>query len=318
MAEDATTTSATTTTATEWTSAVPEAIRGHEALKGIDGIGTLASKYVELSTPKPFAETLPEDIRGEATFKDIKDLGALAKSYHNAQKMLGVPKDQLLRLPTSDKPEDWSPVYEKLGRPAKPDGYTLKLPEGVVTDPEVLKANFAKAHELGLSQKQLEGMYGHMHDQGTAIQARAKADYDGKVAASVQALKTEWGAAYDQKMAQARRGIEHYDKEAGLKGELMKALEDANLINNPGMAKIFQILGSRLGEDPGLTGKASGSEALQSPVEAQQSINALRTDQTFMKNYMNPNKRDPAHIEAVAKMEGLYKIAYPGRPGQAA
>lgn len=316
MADGDTTT--TTTTGTEWTSAVPEAIRGHDALKGIDGVGTLASKFVELSTPKPFADQLPEDIRGEATFKDIKDLGALAKSYHSAQKMLGVPKDQLLRLPADDKPESWAPVYDKLGRPAKADGYTIKVPDGApAPEAEAKTAMFAKAHELGFSQKQLDGMYGFLYEQAAVVGAKTKADHDAAIAQSVTTLKTEWGQAYDQKMTQAMDTVSYYDDTLKMGGNLKKALDTTGLGNNPGMAKLFAALAANLKEDGKLTGKAFGGDAVLAPVEARQSISALKSDTQFMKNYMNPNKRDQAHIDAVAKMEALYKIAYPEQ-GQAA
>jgi len=78
---------------------------------------------------------------------------------------------------------------------------------------------------------------------------------------------------------------------------------------------LFNYMAATLHEDGVLTGKAFGESALQSPVEAQQQINALMADKNFMKNYMNPNRRDPAKIEAMARMEALRKLAHP-EPGQ--
>jgi hypothetical protein len=299
----------------EWTSSLPADVRGHASLSDVKDVGDLASRYVRLN--KPFAEQLPEKIRGEAAFKDIKNLDGLADSYFNAQKMIGVPKDQLLKLPTSDKPEDWAPIYNRLGRPEKPDGYTLKVPEGFPpAEKPYIDSVTARAHELGLSQKQFDGMQAWLYERAAASLAQQKAHQDGQVATWVGSLKTEYGQAFDQTVQRAVAAVGHYDQAAGLGGDLKKALDETGAGNHPAVVKLFEHLSRNLHEDGKLTGKAFGESALKSPVEAQQQINALRQDAGFMKAYTNQDKRDPAHIDAVGRMEALYKLAFP--EGQAA
>lgn len=305
MAEETTTT--TTTNDTAWTASLPEAIRGNEAWKDVPDVGTLATRY--LDTRKPFAEMLPKDIAGEATFKDIRDLDGLARGYHGAQKLLGVPKDQLLRLPTDDKPESWAPIYDKLGRPEKADAYKLTLPDGVTMNTEAAKPIFEKAHELGISQKQLDGLYGTLLGVATKNGEAAKAKSDGELAAASSALKTEWGVAYDQKIAEAMQAVEHFAKEMKLGDGLKADLEKSGLGNNPAIAKLFAGLAANLKEDGKLTGRAAGAESLASPTEARQNIAALQQDKNFMKSYTD--KRDPGHAAAMAKMTALYAQANP-------
>jgi hypothetical protein len=296
--------------AADWTSTLPGEVRGHASLSDVKDVGDLATRYVKLN--KPFAEQLPEKIRGEATFKDIKSLDALADSYHNAQKMIGIPRDQLLRIPQSDKKEDWDPVFEKLGRPAKADDYKLKVPDGFPpAEKAYAESVMAAAHGAGLSQKQFEAMTGWLYERAGQSLAQQKANKDAQAADWVGSLKTEWGQAFDTKVKQAKDAIAHYDDALKLGGDLVKALNETGLGDHPGLAKLFAGLARNLHEDGKLTGKAFGADALQSPVEAQQQINALRQDANFMKQYTNQNKRDPAHIEAVAKMEALYKLAFP-------
>jgi hypothetical protein len=299
----------------DWTSSLPGEVRGHASLSDVKDVGDLATRYVKLN--KPFAEQLPEKIRGEAAFKDIKNLEGLADSYYNAQKMIGVPKDQILKLPTSDKPEDWAPVYDRLGRPAKADDYKIKVPEGFPpAEKPYVDSVTARAHELGLSQKQLDGMQNWLYEQAGKTMAQQKANQDGKLANWVGSLKTEWGHAFDTKLEQSRNALAYYADKAGLGDELKKAMDETGAGDHPAFLKLFNYMGINLHEDGKLTGKAFGEGALQSPVEAQQQINALRSDANFMKAYTNQNKRDPAHIEAVGKMEALYKLAFP-EPGRA-
>ena len=300
----------------EWTASLPAEVRGHASLSDVRDVGDLASRYVQLN--KPFAEQLPEKIRGEAAFKDIKNLEGLANSYYNAQKMIGVPKDQLLRLPTSDKPEDWAAVYNRLGRPEKPDGYSLKVPDGFPPPEKDYKDSaFAKAHELGLSQKQLQGMQNWLYERAGQALAARQASTDGARAKAIDTLKNEWGAAFDNKVEQSRGAMMYYAEKAGLGEALRQAMDETGAGDHPVFVKLFNYMGLNLNEDGKLTGKAFGGGALSSPVEAQQQINALRGDGNFMKAYHNPNKRDPAHLEAVGRMEALYKLAFP-EEGQAA
>lgn len=292
--------------AAAFAASLPESIRSHESLKGIGDLNTLATRYVERSTPKPFAEQLPEKIRGEAAFKDIKSLDALADSYYNAQKLLGVPKDQILRLPTSDKPEDWAPVYDKLGRPTKPEEYKFTLKDGQKIEPEFQKSLTAKAHELGVSNKALDGLTSWFLETAGAASAAEQAKQNSEVSAASQALKTEWGQAYDAKINDGIAVVDFLDKNyPGLKANL----DASKLGNNPSLAKFFADYATMLREDGKLTGRASGSSGLQSPAEAQQSIAALQQDKTFMATYMN--RSAPGHKEAVQRMQALYELAHP-------
>ena len=298
----------------EWTSSLPADVRGHPSLGDVKDVGDLATRYVKLN--RPFAEQLPEKIRGEAAFKDIKSIDALADSYYNAQKMIGVPRDQLLRLPTSDKPEDWAPVYDRLGRPAKADDYKLKVPEGFpAAEKSFAESVMATAHGAGLTQKQFEAMTGWLYDKAGQSIAQQRANQEATAAAGITALKTDWGQAFDTKVEQSRGAMLYYADKAGITAEVKKAMDETGAGNHPAIVKLFNYMAATLHEDGVLTGKAFGESALQSPVEAQQQINALMADKNFMKNYMNPNRRDPAKIEAMARMEALRKLAHP-EPGQ--
>jgi hypothetical protein len=299
----------------EWTSSLPAEVRGHASLSDVKDVGDLATRYVKLN--KPFAEQLPEKIRGEAAFKDIKSIDALADSYYNAQKMIGVPKDQLLRLPTSDKPEDWAPVYNRLGRPEKSGDYKLKVPEGFPpAEKEYAESVMAAAHGAGLSQKQFETMTGWLYERAGQSIAAQRANQEATAAQRIGSLKTEWGQAFDNKVEQSRNAMMYHAEKAGILAEVKAAMDDTGAGDHPAIIKLFNYMGIDLHEDGKLTGKAFGGGSLSSPVEAQQQINALRQDTGFMKAYHNPNKRDAGHVDAVARMEALYKLAYPEQ-GQA-
>jgi hypothetical protein len=269
--------------------------------------GGAASSGGAAPPPVAFAEQLPEDIRGEAAFRDIKDLGGLAKGFLNAQKLLGVPADQLLRLPgAADDTAAWDGVYAKLGRPEKADAYAfseVKLPDGMSIDDGLKKGYQDIAHKAGLSTKQADELYkwwnGTMGERFAASQGQTQQ----QMAAAETALRTEWGQAFDQNVALGRQAVQHYGGE-----KLLAELEATGLGNHPELAKVFARMGKDLQED-GVIGAGGGGTGINSPGEARQQISALQKDTTFTKAYTD--KRDPGHADAVARMAALYTQAYP-------
>jgi hypothetical protein len=220
----------------------------------------------------------------------------------------------LFAVPGADDEKAWGEVYDALGRPASHDKYEIpqaQLPEGMAVD-DALKGEYLKAaHANGLSTRQAAKLYEWWNGQ---MGARFKADADAAArgqADGLAALKADFGQAYDQKIALAHGALAHYaEKALGPKaGEFIDYLEKTRLGDNPAMVKVFAAMGAALQED-GLIGKAGpGAAHLRTPTEAQQEIAALQRDQAFMKDYRD--KRAPGHGDAVSRMEGLYKQAYP-------
>lgn len=272
-------------------------------------MGTGAAGGSAGAQPVAFAETLPEDIRGEAAFRDIKDLPSLARSYLNGQKLLGVPQDQIVRLPGAEDTAGWDQVYAKLGRPEKADGYKFndaKLPEGLSIDDSLKSGYMDTAHKVGLSARQASALYdwwngamaqGFTAQQGQTAQGLAQAE---------TALKTEWGTAFDQNLQLGEDAIWHYGGE-----KLSTELKASGLNNNPELIRMMAKIGAGLREDGTLTGRGGSGGDMKSPAEARQEIASLQGDKDFTKQYTDKNA--PGHAEAVARMSRLYGMAYPSQ-----
>lgn len=260
--------------------------------------------------PAPvFADTLPEDIRGEATFRDIKDLAGLARSYHHAQKLIGRDPNTVLALPAPDDEAAWNGVFDRLGRPAAADKYQLgevKLPEGLARDERLQTQFLSTAHKAGLSNKQADALYQWYQAEVITAHNFAEQQRQQSIERGLQTLKTEFGAAFEERMGLAKQALQHYAD-----SELVKHLEESQLGNHPGMVRLFAKLGQALQED-GLIGRGQGAgSGAISPTEAQQEIKSLYggSDPTWLKAYRD--KASPGHKEAVARMERLYQMAYP-------
>lgn len=258
--------------------------------------------------PPAFAELLPEDIRDAAAFRDIRDLPSLAKSYLNATKLIGARPEDVIRLPTNpDDADAWAQVHARLGRPETPDKYEFQrpeLPKGLTVD-EKLEGGFKElAHKLGLNARQAADLYGWYNQQTVERFTGADAARTQAATAARDALKAEWGAAFDQKLEDGEAALKHYGGD-----EFAAYLMETGLKDDPRLVRMLANMGGRLRED-GIIGKGTqGGAGPLSPAEARQQINGLRGDAEFMKGYMDA--KHPNHAAAMAKMEQLHTFAYP-------
>ena len=82
------------------------------------------------SEPNPLAfnrDILPEDLRLEPSLQSFDSVDKLAKSYVHAVRKLGVPADELVRMPKEMSAEQQAEIYERLGRPNSADEYVLDI-----------------------------------------------------------------------------------------------------------------------------------------------------------------------------------------------
>lgn len=225
-------------------------------------------------------------------------LPELVKGFRAAEKHIGVPADQLVRLPKEGDTAAWETVYSKLGRPADPSKYDLKLPEG--TDPKFNEWARSTFHKLGLNNNQANALLSSYYSEyaNQHIQAR-EAEYNAKIEADTAALKKEWGAA-EAKNVQIARGAA---KELGVPGEAIDALE--KVLGYAGTMKLFHQIGAAFGEDKYLSGGQAAFTGAQAPAAAMSRIQQLQADQQFVKRLQSGD------VAAKKEWDDLFAQAYP-------
>jgi len=228
----------------------------------------------------------------------IKDIPSLAKLAVEGQKMVGGS----IRLPKPDaKPEEadkaWGDIYSKLGRPDSPDKYEFKIAKEIEKFlPEAdVKAFKAAAHKAGLSTKQAQSVLDHY----SGVLGANLAQMQAARKETEEALRGEWGAAFDRNVGLAARAV----VESGGK-DLLKFLDETGLGNHPALVKAFAKIGSILADEGYMEGDIEGSAA---PTEARDRIQNILND----KSHPYWNTAASNHKEALAEMQGLYQIAYP-------
>ena len=180
---------------------------------------------------KSWKEAISEEFREDPNIAKFTELDALAKSYINATRMIGQDK---VAIPNENSTDDqWQEVYGKLGRPESPDKYQLEANSDVVPlDEGAIKSFAENAHQLGLNNKQAQGILEFYKNSMEGSVQQNQVDMETAQANAEQELRKEWGRAYEDNIKKA--------------GAVAKANMDANILD-------MQLKdGTRLGDHPAI------------------------------------------------------------------
>lgn len=239
------------------------------------------------------------------------------RDYAQLESTLGRDK---VALPGKDaKPEDWDAVWNKLGRPEKPDGYDLsgfQPPEGVPWNGEAQTAMVGEMHKLGLTQSQVAGVMqayaGVIGQDFQAIQERAT-----KAVEETQAtLRKDWGGAYDANLELANRAVKTAFGDQLQEASQMRLADGTYLLDHPAIAKAFAKIGAGMSEDGDLTGArggAGGAGTPRTPAEAKAEIEKIRGEAVGDPNHPYTNRRHPEFKAMQQRMNELYALANAGQ-----
>ena len=234
------------------------------------------------------------DLLGYVQNKGWKDPVELANGYRNLEKLLGGEK---IPMPKgADDAEGWARVYEQLGRPKTAEEYKLPLPDG--DDGAFSKTAANWMHKAGLNQQQAELISKEWNEYQAGILAQQQQQASQQSEADMQALRSEWGGAYDENIQMAKVAVREY----GLDEAKLQAIESA--IGTGEMMRLFAKIGRAQGEHNFESG-GGGNQFGMTPQAAQQRIAALRQDQGWTAKYLAND------ADAVGEMKRLMSLAYP-------
>jgi hypothetical protein len=166
----------------------------------------------------------------------------LFESYRNLERLRGVPDDQILKLPKDGDPMD--DVYNKLGRPEKPEDYVYNPVEGEDVDSNPIIGDIRQAaHEAGLSAEgftKLTDAYNQAvvrEQQAMAEQAKEAEEQE------LSALKREYGADLDKMVDQSNATAIALGFDQDIADSLRNAMGPRKMLD------LMKTLGDAVGED---------------------------------------------------------------------
>lgn len=205
--------------------------------------------------------------RGWDKLEPAKAALEAAKAHLAAEKYIGIPPEQLLRLPKdAADAEGWKAVYSKLGVPADAAAYEfegLKFADGADVDDAFKTFVRDNAHRLNIPKDAAKALAGEFVKYLDTADKRETEQSQAALAAEHQKLDTDWGKNKDANLFVAKAAAE----KLGIKPEAVKALEAQ--IGYAAVMNMFHSIGTRMGEasfivnaNPNAPGVLSQSQAV--------------------------------------------------------
>ena len=246
---------------------------------------------------------IPPEYAQDPSLANIKDLPSLVKGFISAQSMIGAEK---IALPAgkNDTPEYWNQVFDKLGRPKSPDGYTFerpRIPEGMAYNEELEKSFKKVCHELGILPRQAQGLYKFYNDLAVQEFQNAAGAMDRAYADGEKKIREIFGDKADEAVQLANRVFKTF----GGSPEEVAALSQ-RCGNDPLVVAMLARIGQNMREDALVRGEKADFELTGKDAEAKKRDILYNKDNPLNAAYLD--KKHPRHQEALDTVMRLNEI----------
>lgn len=196
-------------------------------------------------------DNLPEQYHeGISKFKSQEDL---AKSYLSLEKS----SSGKVKLPAEDAPdEDWAKFYGKLGRPEKPEEYSVDVDN---TNEEFMERLKSLSHGANLSKKQFEKVAKGLYEYEATLMEEVKSAQEKSQKEMLESLSKELGGEEKLKetIAGAVAAVAEIEEKHGITG-LKEHFDKTGLGDDPYMIKLFKFIGDNILPDTLVKGSPPG------------------------------------------------------------
>ena len=247
--------------------------------------------------------SLSTDLQGSPLIGKFEDtpegLNAAFTSHNNLETLLGHEKVPIPKGP--DDSEGWDRFSRAMGIPDTADGYELpkaELPEsmqGVTID----KAKFAEVvHANKLTPQQAQGLWDAYNKINIATYQQAQANFEKQMTETVNALKSEWGEAFDTNVELGQAVINKFGADQADVDYLT-----ATLGKDPRGIKFLAKIGGQFAENK--IGDFSVKRFSMSPEEAQNEIENITKDLNGPYYNMEGKHTQKEHDAAIERVNYL-------------
>lgn len=227
------------------------------------------------------------------------------KSYREAEKHIGAPPDQLLRMPKdAADTENWGKLYTKLGVPDKAEGYDFK--DVKATDGTELNTDLATrlrtiAHENKMTPaaaKAMASSYVKLMDEAKAGES---AEYARTLENEKGTLRTNWGGNAASNMVIAQNAA----AKLGVEPDALKTLEKT--VGYSKVMDMFRKIGVTMGEDRFIGGGPGGNPNLgMSAQQAGAELETLMSDNAWVSKFENGDKSALQQFDNLTRLKSGY------------
>jgi len=228
----------------------------------------------------------PEEIALEAT-----------KSWKAAEKFVGAPPDQLIRVPKDVKDElGWNAVWQRLGQPKEAKEYDfsmIKFADGTALDDGFVNAMREWAFKVHMPKDSAAMIAQEFAKYLDAAETTETAERTAKIAEQKAALKKNWGPNEAANMFVAQRAA----AALGVDPVAVKALEDT--IGYDKVMEMFRVIGSKIGEDKFVSSTAPNATGIMTREQAVARKEELKSDKLWVQKFLAGDKAAAREMTAL-------------------
>lgn len=221
------------------------------------------------------------------------------KAHREATKKLGVPEDQLARIPKKEDSAAWEQFHQKVnGKPADMKDYDfsgVKRKDGTAIPDSLAGTLRTMAHKLNLGKDAAPTLAKDFLAAIETADAAAIAEREAAIAGEHDKLADNWKAGFETNMLIARRTA----TTLGIAQDHIAALEKT--MGYAGVMNMLRNLGTIIGEDKYLK-PGGGGPARMTKEMAVSKIAELKADKDWSKRYMGGG---PAEAREFADLHAL-------------
>lgn len=241
------------------------------------------------------------ELKGWASKPIAEALVEAGRAHREAEKLRGVPTNELIRLPKDLADAGWADLYTRLGVPKDPKDYSfdgIKRADGTDLDPQV--AEFLRAEALKVKIPK-DGLREFATGYVKFLDARAaasKIEADGALAVERQKLEANWGTNGVKNLAAAQAGA----AAMGIAPEAVAAMEKT--VGYAAVMEGFRAIGAKLGEGRFVAPNGGGGgDNLLTMDGAKVHLANLKSDEGFVKKWL------AGDVAAKAEMQRTIMLA---------
>lgn len=209
---------------------------------------------------------------------------AAIKSHREAEKLLGAPADQMIRLPKDGNDPAWRSVHHKLGVPQDAKEYDfsdLKFADGSELQDDFAtflrttfhSNNVSKASAIAVARDVVKFLDG--------LGAKGEGDQSAQLAVEKDKLKQDWGYNYNQNMIVAQNAA----RALGVSEEDINQLQSLKSVGFARTLEIFRTIGEKIGEDKFIRTPSGGNHGPMTVPAAREQLAAFKADKAWVAKF---------------------------------
>lgn len=221
-----------------------------------------------------------------------------SRFHREAEKFVGAPANELLRLPKDPASPDWKGVHERLGKPKEATEYDFASVKRAGDKPldaaltETLRqaafdGNMSKEGATRLAQSVVKHLDG--------VESATLAERTTKLETEKAELKKNWGVNEAANLVIARAAA----TALGVDPAAVSEFEKMDKVGYAKVMEMFRTIGTKIGEDRFVNAGGGGGGTVMTRDQAVAEKKALMTDQAWVKRYLDGGTEEKKKMTAL-------------------